>query len=138
MTFDEMKAKIEEIAGQIAGLEQTELILYAELGKKIMPELAQDSEYAPLVGKINETIEKGALLRREENSLNDEYQKLLKACTCLYCNAVNSVGSVFCEECGKKLGEIPPGYCTGCGCQNNPEMNFCGKCGLKLSKPEPQ
>ncbi|MCL2517229.1 MAG: zinc ribbon domain-containing protein [Oscillospiraceae bacterium] len=138
MTFDEMKAKIEEITGQISELEQTELTLCAELGKKIIPELAQDSEHAPLVWKINEAIEKRAGLNREKNSLNEEYQKQIKACTCFYCGTINNVGSAFCEECGKKLGELPPGYCTGCGWQNGPDMNFCGKCGSKLSKAEPQ
>ena len=138
MTFDEMKARLEEITGLIAELDQTELTLCAELGKKIMPELAQDSEHAPLVGRINEAIEKRDGLCQEEIALNEEYERQIKACTCLYCNAVNTAGSAFCEECGKKLGEIPPGYCTGCGWKNNPEMNFCGKCGLKLSKPEPQ
>ena len=138
MTFDEMKARLEEITGLIAELDQTELTLCAELGKKIMPELAQDSEHAPLAGKINEAIEKRAVLGQEEIALNEEYQRQIKACTCLYCSAVNTADSAYCEECGKKLGEIPPGYCTGCGWNNNPEMNFCGKCGLKLSKPEPQ
>ena len=138
MTFDEMKTKLEEIASQIAGLEQDEFNLCAELGKKILPELAQHSVHAPLAAKINETISKKNGLRQEETALNDEYQKQIKECTCLYCNAVNSVGSAFCEECGKKLGEIPPGYCTECGWKNSPDMNFCGKCGSKLSKPEPQ
>ena len=138
MTFEEMKEKLAEMAGQIDELEKTEFALCAELGKKILPELDQDSEHAPLVGKINETIEKRAELRREEVSLNEEYQNLIKACTCLYCDAVNSVGSAFCEQCGKKLGEIPPGYCTECGWKNDPNMNFCGKCGAKLAKSEEQ
>ena len=136
MSFEEMKEKLAEIAGLIAELEQTELALYAELGKKVMPELAEDSDHAPLVGKINETTEKRAGLRRDEVALNEEYEKQIKACTCLYCDAVNSVGSAFCEQCGKKLGEIPPGYCTECGWKNDPGMNFCGKCGAKLSQPE--
>ena len=138
MDLDEIKAKSEEAAAQITELEQAEFTFYAELGKAVMPEIAEDSEHAPLVGKINETIEKRAELRRREVSLNEEYQELIKACTCLYCDRVNSVGSVFCEECGKKLGEIPPGYCTECGWKNDPQMNFCGKCGAKLSQPEPQ
>ena len=138
MALDEMKVKLAEIAGLIAELEQAEFALYAELGKTVMPELARDGEHAPLMGKINETIEKRAGLLRDETALNEEYQQQLKACTCLYCDAVNSVGSAFCEQCGKKLGEIPPGYCTECGWKNNPEMNFCGKCGARLTKPEAQ
>ena len=138
MTVDEMKTKLGEIANQITELEQVELTLYAELGKEVMPELEEDSTHAPLVAKINEVIGKSTGLRQDETSLNDEYQKQLKACTCLYCNTVNSAGSAFCDECGKKLGEIPPGYCTECEHKNSPDMNFCGICGSKLSKSEPQ
>ena len=134
MTLDETKAKLDEINGLIAELEKTEFDLCAELGKKIIPEIAKDSEHAPLAAKINEAIEKRVVLCKEEAALNEEYQLQLKANTCLYCNAINTAGSAFCEECGKKLGEIPPGYCTECGWNNNPEMNFCGKCGSKLSK----
>lgn len=133
-----MKARIEEITAQIAELEQIELSLYTELGRNVMPDIDQDSEHAPFVSKINKVINKIVSLRREKNSLNEEYQAQIKACTCLYCDTVNAVGSVFCEECGKRLGEIPPGYCTGCGWKNNPDMNFCGKCGSKLSKSEAQ
>ena len=138
MSFDEMKEKLADIAAQIDELEQTEQSLYAELGKKVMPELDQDSEHAPLAEKIKETTEKISELRRDEIALDEEYQEQIKACTCLYCDALNSAGSAFCEQCGKKLGEIPPGYCTECGWKNDPNMNFCGKCGAKLAKQEEQ
>ena len=128
-----MKARLGEIADQITELEQTEFALYAELGKEVLPELEQDSAHAPLAAKINEVISERDGLRQEETSLNDEYQKQLESCTCLYCDYVNDVGSAFCAECGQKLGEIPPGYCTECGWKNSPDMNFCGKCGAPIS-----
>ena len=31
-------------------------------------------------------------MSREKNSLNEGYQKQIKACTCLYCGTINNVG----------------------------------------------
>jgi len=132
MSIDEMKAKLGEIAGKITELEQSELKLYAELGKKLLPTLADDSENGELVSNIKETGEKLTALRREQSDLEIEKNRHIAELTCFTCKTVNTEGSTFCEECGAKLGEKPKEYCEACGTMNRQGQKFCGECGAKL------
>ena len=131
MTRDEIKLNIDGKSDQIINLEQIETQLYTELGRKVLPELPEDA-YPELVEQIktNEIILNG--LRNEKSFLEEEYQKIIAASTCFYCNAINAEGSVFCEECGKRLGEKPKEYCETCGTINHPGQKFCGECGARL------
>jgi len=133
MTPEEIKAKLDTLAGLIAGLEQTETAKLAELGKKVLPELPKDSEHAPLVAEINKIGGKIATMHREQSSLDEEYKQQLVALTCYSCKVVNPAGSRFCEECGGKLGEPPREYCKECNTMNSPGLKFCGECGAKLA-----
>lgn len=133
MNPEEIKAKTDDMARQIAGLEQTELTAYAELGQKLLPEIAQNSEHAPLVEQIRATDGKLAALREELAALETEYKKRLAALTCFSCKALNQEGAAFCEACGTKLGVKPKEYCEGCGTLNRPDQKFCGECGAKLA-----
>ena len=134
MTPEELKVKSAEIDKQIIRLEQTESEFFSELGRKLLPLVPPDSEYAPLIEKIKEISDKTAELRQEKISIDEEYQNQLAAVTCFYCKAVSAEGSRFCEECGAKLGVPPREYCKACGTTNAPNMKFCGECGNKLDE----
>ena len=130
MTRDEIKTNLDDISEQINKFEQAETQSYAELGRKVLPELS-DGAHSELVEQIR-TIEKRLIaLRNDQISLEAEYQQSVAASTCFFCNAVNADGAVFCEECGKKLGK-PREYCDACGKMNYPGQKFCGECGAKL------
>lgn len=133
MTRDELKINIDGITEKISNLENSATQLYTDLGKKVLPDLPEDA-YPEIVAQIKETENNLTGLRFEKNSLEEEYQKIIIASTCFYCKAVNSEGAVFCEECGKKLGEKPKEYCEACGNMNNPGQKFCGECGAKLAE----
>jgi len=131
MTRDEIKINIDKIKEQIEQLEQSQMQSYAELGWKVMPELPEGT-HAELVQQIKASERTLSDLRNDQASLETEYQERIIAQTCLYCDSVNSDDSAFCEECGKKLGEKPKGYCDECKTRNNPEQRFCGQCGARL------
>ena len=131
MTRDEIKTYLEEIAGQIVSFKKSETQLYAKLGKNVLPEL-EEGKFSELVAEIKEITDKLIFLKNEQASLESEYQKRVIEATCFYCESVNSEGSVFCEECGKKLGEKPKEYCETCGKMNSPGQKFCGECGTRL------
>jgi RNA polymerase subunit RPABC4/transcription elongation factor Spt4 len=132
MTPEEIKAKSEATAEQIARLEQAELASLAELGRKLLPGLSDSSEHASLASSIKDMGTKLATLRREKSLLDEEYKQQLAALTCFVCKAVSPTGSRFCEECGGKLGEPPREYCKSCGTMNGPNLKFCGECGARL------
>ena len=131
MTLKELKTKLDEVAGQIGALELSEREAYAELGRRLYPELAED-EQADLVLRIKTADEELAGLRKEQTAIETEYSQRVAAATCFYCKTVNAEGAAFCEECGKKLGEKPKEYCEACGMMNRPGQKFCGECGKKL------
>ena len=132
MIPEEIKKKSDDVANQIVGLEQAELALLAELGRKLLPELSGDSEHSPLAADIREVGAKLTKLRQEKSALDEEYKKQLAALTCFACKKVNQASSRFCEECGRKLGEPPREYCRSCGTLNGSNLKFCGECGAKL------
>jgi len=112
--------------------EQSETQLYAELGRKVLPELSEaDSAHAELVAQIRDIGKKLNALTQDRNSLQKEYDQNIAAATCFFCKAVNAEGAAFCEECGKKLGK-PKEYCEACSTMNYPGQRFCGQCGEKL------
>jgi len=131
MTRDEIKTYLEDIGNQIDGFNQDETQLYAELGRKVLPQL-EEGEYSELVAEIKEIEEKLSFLKNEQSSLESDYKKRVADSTCFYCKTVNTEGGLFCEECGKKLGEKPKEYCEACGTMNHPGQKFCGECGGKL------
>jgi len=136
MPCEEMKIKINEIAEEITALEKSEVIAYAELGRKILPELEGDteaeSEYALYIDRIKGLSARLTFLKTEQSALETEYELAIEALTCFFCKTVNLDGAVFCEECGAKLGEKPREYCESCGTMNRPDQKYCGECGAKL------
>ena len=130
MTRDEIKAALDEIPFKIKEIKLAEDNLYAELGKKIFPDLPDDA-YPELIAQIKATETRFESLVNEQISMETEFKQRIAAATCFYCKAVNAEGSVFCEECGKKI-EKPREYCDACGTMNYPGQKYCGQCGTKL------
>ena len=130
MTRNEIKLNLDGIAEQIIKLELSETQSYAELGRRVLPELSNDN-YAELISQIRMIEKKLIALRSDQISLDAEYQQRIVDATCFYCKAVNADEAFFCEECGKKIGK-PKEYCDACGTMNNPGQKFCGECGAKL------
>jgi len=133
MTPEEIKAKSDALTVEITELELAEQGLLAELGKKVLPELPEDSAHASLAAEIKKLGNKMAKMRKEQASLDAEYKQQLVALTCYSCKTLNPSGSRFCEECGGKLGEPPREYCKACNTMNSPNLKFCGECGVKLA-----
>jgi len=131
MTHEEMNIKIGEIADQITQLEKSKNEIYAELGKKVFPNLA-DGEYPDIVEQIKLADEKMNALRDDQDFIEAEYKRIIESYTCFLCKTVNNEGAVFCAECGAKLGAKPREYCEKCETMNNPGQKFCGECGAKL------
>jgi len=133
MSLDEIKIKIGEIAEEIANLENSEQIAYADLGRRILPELEGNAEYAAFTDRIKGLSTRLINLKFDESELEKEQKRRFDALTCFKCKTVNLEGAVFCEECGVKLGEKPREYCEACGTMNRPDQKFCGECGAKLT-----
>ncbi len=52
---------------------------------------------------------------------------------CQGCGQENPRDSVFCEDCGVKLGRV----CEACGTPNASAARFCRKCGASLVEARP-
>lgn len=131
MTREELKIGIERAAQKMS--EQGALLqnAYAELGRELYPALAE-GEYAQLAEKIRTAEASLLALNSEQSAMENEYRRQTETATCFYCRTLNADDAVFCEECGKRLGEKPREYCEACGTMNNPGQKFCGECGAKL------
>ena len=136
LSCDEIKIRIGEISDEITDLEKAELLSYADLGRKLLPEIRETTEYEAYVDRIKGISARLSFLRTEQSALDIEYKRRIEALTCFYCKTVNLEGAVFCEECGAKLGEKPREYCDVCKTMNRPEQKYCGECGAKLADPE--
>ena len=133
MTRDELKINIDWAAQQITELTSAIHNAYAELGKELYPMLA-NGEYAELTEKIKTAETNLSTLESEKSEMEIEYRRQTENATCFYCKTLNADDAVFCEECGKRLGEKPREYCDVCATMNNPGQKFCGECGAKLKE----
>jgi hypothetical protein len=56
------------------------------------------------------------------------------------CGAPIVWGTHFCANCGRPVGEAPPGGCESCGAAMPADARFCGACGHPVEPtqaPEP-
>jgi len=139
---------IKEISERIAALHEEKAKLekelykeFAEFGIKALPELRDKHGFTEDAAKLDVLIaeirDKGAyeaaLLEEKERREKEEEERILKL-TCFSCHTVNIDDSVYCENCGVKLGEPPREYCKNCGTMNQPTLKYCGECGTKLDE----
>lgn len=139
MPQDSPDTKIFNANNELNELQQRELKLYAEIGKKVISDIGNRPEFTDIVAELQENqkrqirvreILKAAEEEKEEKQRKEQEEK--EALTCPNCYNVNQEGVKFCQECGTKLGAPSKSTCPDCGTKNPPETRFCGECGRKL------
>lgn len=53
--------------------------------------------------------------------------------TCNNCHTKLAVNAKFCPECGHKIEEKKPTFCTACGALITPSSKFCSNCGARIN-----
>lgn len=139
MPQDDPNTKIFNANNELNELQQRELELYAEIGKKVISDIGDRPEFADIVSELQENQRRQVKIREVLKAAEDEKkekerkeQEEKEALTCPNCDYVNPEGVKFCQECGTKLGAPSKSACPGCGMKNPPESRFCGECGHKL------
>jgi len=139
MPKDDPNVKLFQSQNEISDLQNRELELYAEIGKKAFPAVRDQAEYGDLVQELTLVQKKLVLakdeLRAAQNSKTEQEQKeqeALKSRTCPDCGTVNPEGVKFCKECGAKMILSIKLTCSGCSAEYPAGTRFCGECGMKL------
>lgn len=122
----------------IEEIERIELVWGSKL-KFIILSRDCESKFAPTEEQLEQLLEvipsveglKSKLwIAGKYTALFDEGQA-----TCKSCGALNDSDAVYCEACGKKLGEEPASQpaseltCSQCGTKNKAGASFCKQCG---------
>lgn len=139
MPKDDPDVKLFQSQSEISDLQNRELELYAEIGRKVFPTIMDQAEYSDLVAELNFTQKKLRVVQDElkaaQNSKTEQEQKeqeQLKNRTCPNCDSVNPEGVKFCQECGARLNLSTKVKCQGCGAEFPTGTRFCGECGSQL------
>jgi len=136
---DDPDTKIFNATNELNELQQRELQLYAEIGRKMIPSVRDRPEFAAIINELNENQKKQVQIKEKLRAAEEEKKEKkrkekeqLEARTCPNCSFVNPEGSKFCQECGEKLGTLSKSICPKCGTENSPQSRFCSECGNKL------
>ncbi len=139
MPKDDPNVKLFQSQSEISELQNRELELFADIGKKIYPDIKDKDEYADLVVELQFTQKKLRLAQdalQEAKSVKTEQelkeQEQLKIRTCPNCDTLNPEGIKFCQECGAKLNQSTKVTCAGCGAEFQAGTRFCGECGSQI------
>jgi ribosomal protein L40E len=115
-------------------LHQQQEQIYAKIGKKALPALTGNAEYADLLDELRvvqkKLVEATSSFEAAQAEKEAAKQELENAC-CPECGYENPAGSKFCQSCGAKLGDSLI-ICQSCGAKNKAGTRFCGECGNKL------
>jgi RNA polymerase subunit RPABC4/transcription elongation factor Spt4 len=105
--------------GKVGALADKRLLEFANLAEHYFPEDITDPWDPPteFLG-----LPEPALISQLDEASSDESRV-----PCASCGAMNPATSLFCNQCGTKLG------CPNCGTINRPESKFCRQCGSSLS-----
>lgn len=77
---------------------------------------------------------------KPQSSESGPLKNELSVAHCRYCDFENEPDSVFCEKCGKFLGNLRPSvltthlFCRACGAKNRVTAEYCKKCGQPLNQ----
>ena len=134
LKISEIDGKIESAISKIRALETQRTEIISEIGKKALIFCRENPDIAFLAAKADENDNLRDELSGTIETIRKEKSERIAKLTCNKCRKVNSDESMFCEECGHKLGEIPREYCNTCGKMNMQDMKFCGECGTKLGE----
>ncbi len=139
MPKDDPNIKLFQAQNEINDLQNKELELYAEIGRKILPEISGKQEYSDLVTELNYTQKKLAAAREEladaQNTKSEQEIKEKEALisrTCPNCDTLNPEGVKFCQECGARLNLTAKVRCQACGAEFPTGTRFCGECGSQI------
>lgn len=139
MPKDDPNVKLFQSQSEMNELQNREQELYAEIGKKALPALQDQSEYADLITELNFTQKKLKTVQEElqaaRNIKSEQEQKeqdQLKSRTCPNCDTLNPEGVKFCQECGARLNLSTKVRCKGCGAEFPVGTRFCGECGGQM------
>jgi membrane protease subunit (stomatin/prohibitin family) len=139
MPKDDPNVKLFQSQSEISDLQNRELELYAEIGRKVLPSIKNQAEYSDLIAELNFTRKKLQTaqdeLKAAQNVKTEQEQReqeQLKSRTCPNCDTVNPEGVKFCQECGARLNLSTKVKCQGCGAEFPAGTRFCGECGSQL------
>lgn len=138
MPQDDPDVKVMNAQTQVSELQQQELDLYAQIGKRALEKdgLQAYGELGQRLALVQSNLSeaKAALQTAQEEKQQQEDQKrnALAQRTCPECGYENPEGVKFCQECGTKLGVPADSICPDCGASNPRGTKFCGECGRRL------
>jgi len=106
-----------------------------------------ESKFAPEEEQLEELIEVIPTIEglRDKLWIAGKYSELFEnpVAVCKGCGACNDSNAVFCQSCGKKIGEEPTNVpaseltCSQCGARNWAQASFCKQCGSPFAKNVP-
>lgn len=139
MPKDDPSTKLFQAQSEINELQNKELELYAEIGKKAFSSICDNPDYNDLITELNYTQKKLITVRESlaaaQNIKAEQEQKEqedLKSRTCRNCDTLNPEGVKFCQECGARLNLLTKARCPSCGTEFPEGTRFCGECGRQL------
>ena len=139
MPKDNPDTKLFQLQTEINDMEDKEKELYAEIGKRVFPDVRDNPEFRDLIEEISfikkKLGEAKVELEEVEATISDQKRiedELLESRTCPNCSYLNPEGVKFCQECGEKLGESKKLKCPSCGTAYTAGARFCGECGSGL------
>jgi len=140
MPQEDPETKVYQAMSELNELQQNEIQLYAEIGKKVYLSISNQPDYSDMVNELEQNQLKQAKVQeklkaaeQEKNEQQKAKEEQLEARTCPQCLNVNPEDVKFCQECGAKLGQTSQSVCPKCGVKNPPQTRFCGECGTKLA-----
>lgn len=131
---DDPETKIYLAQNTIKELKAEEEAIYAKLGRKLLPMLKDQPEYADTLEELRVNEKKCQEAEAQLGQLKSAAEKAKQEKQALYCpdcGEENPSGTKFCQGCGKKLGQTAV-HCPQCGSENKAGTKFCGDCGTKL------
>ena len=136
---DDPNVKLFQSQSEISELKKKELELYAQIGKKLYPTIAEQPEYSDLAAELKFTQKKLQTLKADfqvaqtmKSEQEQKEQEQLRRRTCPNCETLNPEGVKFCQECGAKLNLSSKIKCLECGAEFPISTMFCGECGRQL------
>ncbi len=139
MPKDDPNVKLFQSQSEISELQNREMELYAEIGKKALPALKDQAEYADLAAELKFTQKKLQTAQEDleaarniKSEQEQKEQELMKTRTCPNCDTLNPEGVKFCQECGAKLNLSLKVKCPECGAEYPVGTRFCGECGRQM------
>lgn len=139
MPKDDPNVMLFQTQGEMSELQNRVQELYAEIGKKVLPALKDQPEYADLITELNFTQKKLKTVQEElqaarniKSEQEQKEQEQMKSRTCPNCDTLNPEGVKFCQECGARLNLSTKARCQRCGAEFPAGTRFCGECGGQM------